>query len=57
MLWPPEAVPGEEAADAGDAVFLPVEVAVRRRGEERVHARGIRAVAGDHLVGRDDVAL
>ena len=47
----------EEAADAGDAFFLPLEVAVGRRGEERVHARGVGAVAGDHVVGRDDVAL
>ncbi len=47
----------EEAADARDAVFLPVEVAIGRRGKERVHARGIRAVAGDHVVGRDHVAL
>ena len=47
---------GEEAADAFDAGVLPVEIAVGRRGEERVHAGGVGAVFRDHVVGRDDVA-
>ena len=49
--------PAQEAADPGDSVLLPVQVAVGRRGKERVHAGGVGAIAGDHVVGRDHVAL
>ena len=34
----------QKAADAFDAGVLPVEIAIGRRGEERVHARGIGAI-------------
>src|SRR5277367_961947 len=47
----------QEAAYPGDAVLLPIEIAVRRRGEERVHTRGVSAVASDHVIGRNDVAF
>src|SRR5271168_3549222 len=47
----------QEAAYPGDAVLLPIEIAVRRRGEEGVHTRGVSAVAGDHVVGRNYVAF
>ena len=37
--------------NAFDAGILPVEIAVGRRGEQAVEARGVGAVARDHLVG------
>ena len=43
--------PAQESVDAFDAGILPVQVAVRRRGEQAVQARGIGAVARDHFVG------
>jgi len=33
--------PAEEAAYPGDSVFLPIQVAVRRRGKKRVHTGGV----------------
>ena len=42
--------------DARYAGILPVEVAVGRRGEEAVKARGIGAIARDHFVRADDIS-
>ncbi len=42
---------GEEAADTSDTIFLPIEVAVGRRGEESVHAGGVGTVTVDHKIG------
>ncbi len=42
--------------DAGDAVFLPIEIAVRRGGEERIDASGIGAETLDHVVWGDNIA-
>ena len=47
----------QEAAHALDAGFLPVEISVRRSGEERVHARAVRAVTANHVVRRNDIAF
>ena len=47
---------GKKAADAGDAIFLPVEIAVRGGGKESVGAGGVGAVTTDHVVGADHVA-
>ncbi len=46
----------EETVDALHSLVLPVEVAIRRGGKQRVETRGIGAVAGHHVIGRDDVA-
>ena len=47
----------QKAAHPRHAVLLPIQIAVRRRGKQGVHARGIGAVATHHLVGRNYVAL
>ena len=47
----------EKAAHAGHAIFLPVKIAVRRRGEQGIGPRGVRPKARNHLVGRDHIAL
>ena len=41
----------------GQAVLVPLQFLVRRSHEQDVRAHGIAAVAGDHVLGRDDVAL
>ena len=54
----PQAIdPAEKAADAGHPVFLPVEIAIGRRGKERIDPGSVGAIAGDHVVGRNHVAL
>ena len=47
----------QEPADTRNAIFLPIQIAVRRRREQRIHARRIRPIARDHLVGRHHIAL
>ena len=49
--------PAEEAADSRHPILLPVEVAVGRGGKKGVHAGGVGSIAGNHIVGRDHVAL
>src|SRR5581483_1934246 len=46
----------QEALNALNAGLLPIEIAVGRSREEAVHAGGIGAEAGDHVVGRDNVS-
>ena len=46
----------QESLNAFNPRILPVEIAIGRRGEQAVQARGVGAVARDHLVGRDHVA-
>ena len=46
----------QKSLNACDARILPVEIAVGRRGEQAVKARGIGAVAGDHFVRADHIA-
>ncbi len=54
----PQAIhPAQKAADAGHSIFLPVEIAIGRRGKERIDAGSVGAIAGDHVVGRNHVAL
>ena len=52
---PPQAA--EEAGHALDARVLPLDVVLGRAHVEDVEANRVGAVGGDHLVGRDDVAL
>src|SRR6185437_16920607 len=47
----------QESVYALNTCFLPVEVAIGRRGEQGIAARGVRAEAGHHVVGRDYVPL
>ena len=46
----------QEALNAGDAVFLPIEIAIGRGREERIKARGVGPELRDHVVGRNHVA-
>src|ERR1700722_8336547 len=46
----------QETLNSLDARFLPIQIALWRRGKQRVHAHGIGAVLFHHLVRRDDVA-
>src|SRR4051812_17402964 len=46
----------EKSLDAFNTAVLPIEIAIGRRGEQTVQARGVGAVARNHLVGRDHVA-
>ena len=49
--------PRQEAAYARDAIFLPIQIAIRRRSKQCIHARCIGAIARDHLVRRHHIAL
>ena len=46
----------QEAADAFQSRVLPIQIAIGRRGEQRVHARSVGAVLRHHVVGRHHVA-
>src|SRR5215471_18812454 len=47
----------EEAMYTLDAILLPIELAVRRGGKERIDPGGVGAEAGHHVVRRDHVAF
>ena len=47
----------EELVHAGQAVLVPLQLLIRRSHEQDVGAHGVAAVARDHLLGGDDVAL
>src|SRR5438874_8611518 len=46
----------QEALDTFYPLILPIEFAIRRGGEQRVHAGTVSAIALDHLIRRDNVA-
>src|SRR5689334_16100221 len=48
---------GEEAAYAFHTILLPIQIAIWRCREERVHTCTVSTVAADHIVGRDHVAF
>src|SRR5260370_23069651 len=47
----------QEAEHAFHAGVLPVEFAVRRGGEQGVHARGISTKTSDHIIGGNHIPL
>src|SRR5260221_6559471 len=47
--------PAEEAMHSFHACFLPVELAIGRSCEKRIHTCGIRAELCDHFIRRNDV--
>src|SRR5271163_746012 len=46
----------QKSLDPLDPRFLPIQIAVWRRGEQAVQPGSIRPVASHHLIGRYDVA-
>ena len=47
---------GKEAPHALHALILPVQIAIRRRGEQRKHASGVGAVSFNQILWADHVA-